>query len=61
MKKQEYENICQAINAGQEHEVEHQITHQTAKVVACHGINFEVDLDGEQHQNWARQNCETSS
>ncbi|BCR06267.1 hypothetical protein DESUT3_33360 [Desulfuromonas versatilis] len=57
MKSQRFTSICQAVQNGQERHVEHQVTHQTGKIVACSGINFEVETDGR-HQNWAMQNCE---
>ncbi len=59
MKNQRFESICRAVQDGQERRIEHMVTHQSGKVIACTGMNFEVETDGR-HQNWAMQNCEES-
>ncbi len=58
MKNKKFERICEAVQHGEDKTVEHMITHKAAKVVACHGTNFEVELTEEEHQSWAMQNCE---
>jgi hypothetical protein len=61
MKKQEFKTICSAVELGEEKVVEHRITHQHGKVVACDRSGFEVataDGDYEQLQHWERYNCE---
>ncbi len=60
MKSQKFENICNAVQAGEKREIEHMVTHQKGKVLSCSGMNFEVETDGK-HQNWAMQNCEEDS
>lgn len=58
MKKNNFEQICDAVQHGEDKTVEHTITHKKAKVLACRGTNFEVEITEEEHQNWAMQNCE---
>ena len=56
MRHEEYENICQAVNAGEERYLQHTITHQVGKVFSCQpGDFFDVQID-EEHKNWAMSN-----
>jgi len=61
MKKEEYNSICSAVEKGKFRKVEHRITRQHGKVVACDKSGFEVataDGDREGLQHWERYNCE---
>lgn len=57
MRREEYENICQAVNAGEERYLHHNITHQVAKVSSCRpGDFFDVQSEGDEHKSWAMSN-----
>jgi len=57
MRHEEYENICQAVNAGKERYLQHNITHQVGKVSSCQpGDFFDVQVDDDEHKSWAMSN-----
>ncbi|HKI52100.1 MAG TPA: hypothetical protein VJ995_08505 [Geothermobacteraceae bacterium] len=61
MKHKDFSSVCNAVEHGEELAVEHRITHQHGKVIACEGTGFEVataDGDQEQLQHWEGSNCE---
>lgn len=61
MKQVDYASICTAVAQGRDLEVEHQITHQHGRVIACDRTGFAVaTADGDQEglQYWERTNCE---
>jgi len=56
MRHEEYENICQAVDSGEERFLQHNITHQVGKISACQpGDFFDVEID-EEHKSWAMSN-----
>lgn len=61
MKSTEFSRICSAVGEGKPMAIEHSITHQHGKVVACDKSSFEVltsSGEGERLQHWERYNCE---
>jgi len=56
MKRNRFEQICEDIEHGVAHAVEHEITHREGKVVACHRDSFIIDSE-DHTERWARQNC----
>lgn len=61
MKNTEFNRICSAVGQGKSMAIEHSVTHQHGKVVACDKSSFEVVTRsdaGEQLQHWERYNCE---
>ena len=59
MKRSRFEQICDQVEHGVAQTVEHDITHQQRKVIACSRDNFLVEGNNKQ-KSWARQNCETT-
>ena len=61
MKKQQFQTICSAVERGKLMKVEHQVTHQHGRVLACDGSGFEVATAGggrKNRQHWERSNCD---
>lgn len=56
MKRTRYDQICNDVERGIPHTVEHEISHREGSIVACRRDNFVIDTH-EHTENWARQNC----
>jgi hypothetical protein len=57
MRHEEFQNICQAIEAGGERRVKHIVLHQVGKIIACCPDEcFEVELENGEHKTWSKNN-----
>ena len=58
MRREEFENVCQAVSTGEDKFVKHIVTHRVGKILSCQegDREFEVDVSGE-HKTWAMENC----
>lgn len=56
MEEREFEQLCQAIEAGDEKFVENIGSHEKAKVLFCSGNRLEVEVDGKR-ETWAVDSC----
>ena len=57
MRHEEFENLCQAVSSGNQRRVQHIITHQMGKVIACSTDDFlEVELNSGERKSWSKDN-----
>jgi hypothetical protein len=57
MRQAEFENVCQAAQAGMERRVRHIITRQVGKIVACGPEDLiEVEVEEGEYKTWSREN-----
>jgi len=61
MRRQQFDQVCDAIRKGEHHSMEHQVTHRHGEVIGCQGDNFEVLTEDEKYQRWDRRNCSEDS
>jgi len=58
MKHDEFISLCRAVTSGNERHVQHIITHQVGKIIAC-DLNddfFEVEVQDGTHKTWSKDN-----
>lgn len=55
MKKEEFVNICRAVEAGRSRRVKHMVTNEEGQVIACgtEEAVVEVELDNGERKSWA--------
>jgi hypothetical protein len=57
MKANEFDQLCQAIESGEEKFVENVGSHEKGKVLFCSGNRLEVEVNGKR-ETWALDSCQ---
>jgi hypothetical protein len=57
MEPEEFEQLCQSLEAGEEKFVENLGSHEKGKVMFCSGNRLEVEVNGKR-ETWAMDSCE---
>ncbi|WP_305045875.1 hypothetical protein [Geoalkalibacter sp.] len=57
LRHNEFEAICRDVSSGARMRVQHIVTHQSGRVIACTSGDFlEVELDNGEHRSWSKDN-----
>ena len=57
MRRNDYEKVCSAVDAGIDRFVENVETGEIGRIVACKRDRLQVDIYGRS-ENWEKENCE---
>ena len=56
MDSKEFDNLCMALDSGEEKFVENLGSHEVGKVLFCSGNRLEVEI-GQRRETWASEFC----
>jgi hypothetical protein len=57
MKNIQFEDLCRAVESGEEHFVENILNHHAGRLVACRGEEVDVDILGKR-ETWSARDCQ---